>query len=302
MSEDAGVYRLSEEVALIQTLDFFTPIVNAPYDFGRIAATNALSDVYAMGGRPLTAMNIVCFPIQQMEKTVLKEILLGGLEKIHEAGAALAGGHSIDDTELKYGLSVTGIVHPQRVLKNAGARVGDVLILTKPLGTGVLATAIKGGLASHAAERRAIEVMATLNKNAAEVMAEYPVHACTDVTGFGLLGHGLEMAVAGRVTLAFDAGSVPLLPEVYDYAAMGLVPAGSYANRDFCSTSLVQKRAIDPILLDLLADAQTSGGLLFAVPAEVGPALLDALKERGVEDAAIIGEVTGTSHGVIELR
>ena len=301
MSEDAGVYRLSEEVALIQTLDFFTPIVNAPFDFGRIAATNALSDVYAMGGRPLTAMIIVCFPIQQMEKTVLKEILLGGLEKIHEAGAALAGGHSIDDQELKYGLSVTGLVHPQRVWKNAGAQVGDVLLLTKPLGTGVLATAIKGGLASAGAEQRAIEVMATLNRYAAEVMADYPVHACTDVTGFGLLGHGLEMAVAGGVTLTLEVSSVPLLPEVYDYAAMGLVPAGSYANRNFCAGKVVHKTAVDPVLLDLLADAQTSGGLLLAVPADSGPGLLDALQRRGVEDAAVIGMVTAESHGAIEL-
>ena len=198
-SDDAGVYRLSGEVALVQTVDFITPVVNDPYDFGRIAAANALSDVYAMGGRPLTAMNIVCFPVKQMDKEILREILRGGLAKVHEAGAALVGGHSVEDPEIKYGLSVTGVVHPDRVLTNAGARPGDAFILTKPLGTGILATAIKAGLASDEVQRRAVEVMAMLNRKAAEIMGSYPVNSCTDITGFGLLGHALEIATASKV-------------------------------------------------------------------------------------------------------
>lgn len=301
-SEDAGVYRLNDDVALIQTVDFFTPIVDDPYDFGRIAAANALSDVYAMGGRPITAMNLVCFPIHRMDRKILREILLGGLEKVHEAGAALAGGHSIDDEELKYGLSVTGIVSPNKVLLNAGARAGDALILTKPLGTGILATAAKGGLASEKALRRAVEVMATLNRKAAEVNARHPVSGCTDVTGFGLLGHGLEMASASRVTLSIDPRSVPLLPEVYDYAAMGLVPGGSFANRKYCSGRVRNAESVDPILLDILSDAQTSGGLLISVPGDSAASLLADLHAAGVEDASIIGEVTGGGEGAIEFR
>jgi selenide,water dikinase len=286
---------------LIQTLDFFTPVVNDPYDFGRIAAANSLSDVYAMGGRPITVMNIVCFPIKQLDKKILKDILLGGHAKIRESGAALVGGHSVDDLEIKYGLSVTGVVSPQKVWTNGGARPGDALILTKPIGTGIIATAIKAGLASGEAQKRAIEVMAALNKAAAEVMMHYPVHSCTDITGFGLLGHGLEMAVASKVTLTIDTRKIPLLMDVFDLVSMGLVPAGTYANRNFCSNLVRQADSLDPVLLDLAADAQTSGGLLAAVPGEVAAAVLDDLKSHGVEDAAIIGEVSGRSEGVIEL-
>lgn len=290
-SDDAGVYRLTDDLALIQTLDFFTPVVNDPYDFGRIAAANALSDVYAMGGRPLTAMNIVCFPLQQLDKDILKEILRGGQEKVHEAGAALVGGHSVDDLELKYGLSVTGVVHPDRVLTNAGAQPGDALILTKPIGTGVLATAIKGELLPDSALRHATEVMATLNKTAAEAMAPYPVSACTDITGFGLLGHSLEVAMASRVTIQISMDSVPLLPEVLDLAAMGLIPAGTYSNRNYCSKHVSIATTNDPLRLDLLADAQTSGGLLIFVPQTVAPSLLADLHDQGVTEAAIIGQV-----------
>lgn len=300
-SDDAGVYRLSDDLALIQTLDFFTPIVNDPHDFGQIAAANAFSDVYAMGGRPLTAMNIVCFPVGKMDKGILKEILHGGLEKIREAGAVLVGGHSVDDLELKYGLSVTGVVSPDRVWTNAGAQPGDTLILTKPLGTGILATAIKGGLISSEAERRAIDVMATLNKTAAEVMSTYPVHACTDITGFGLLGHALEMAQASRITISIEVKKVPILPEVLDHAGMGLVPAGSYANKNFCAQSVRQVGTIDPIYMDIIADAQTSGGLLLALPSETARQALSDLKAAGVEEAAIIGRTPSVSHGVIEL-
>jgi len=288
-------------LALVQTLDFITPVVNDPYDFGRIAAANALSDVYAMGGRPLTAMNIVCFPIRSMDKAVLREILRGGLEKIHEAGAVLVGGHSVEDPEIKYGLSVTGLVHPDRVLTNAGARPGDALILTKPLGTGVLATAIKAGLIAPSVERTAIDSMATLNRKAAELMVSYSVHACTDITGFGLLGHALEMAVASKVCIALKAEDAPLFPGVQDLVHMGLVPAGSYANRNYCAHQVHLHPVVDPVLLDLLADAQTSGGLLIALPEDQAESLLGDLKAHGVSDAAIIGRITGPGDGLIQI-
>jgi selenide,water dikinase len=300
-SDDAGVYRLNDEVALVQTIDFITPVVNDPYQFGQIAAANALSDVYAMGGRPLTAMNVVCFPAKSMDKAVLREILRGGIEKVHEAGAVLVGGHSVEDPEIKYGLSVTGLVHPERVLTNAGARPGDALVLTKPLGTGVLATALKAGLISPSAEKRATETMAALNRTAAEVMAAYPVHGCTDVTGFGLLGHALEMAVASGVGITLQTLEVPLLPEVIEAAQMGLVPGGSFANRTFCRDQVRQLSPIDPLWLDILADAQTSGGLLIALPETEAAALADDLRAHGVEWAAVIGRVSAAAHGIIEL-
>lgn len=300
-SDDAGVYRLNNDVALVQTVDFITPVVNDPYDFGRIAAANSLSDVYAMGGRPLTAMNIVCFPVKTMDKGILREILRGGLEKVHEAGAVLIGGHSVEDPEIKFGLSVTGVVHPARVLTNAGVKPGDALILTKPLGTGILATAMKAGLASKEAQRRAVDSMATLNKKSAEVMSAFPVNSCTDVTGFGLLGHTLEMAVGSKVKIALFSEKVPLLPEVLDSVQMGLMPAGSFANRNFCSHQIVHVKPIDPMLLDILADAQTSGGLLISLPEERAAELEQSLREQGISDAAIIGRATGTSEGVIEL-
>ena len=300
-SDDAGVYRLSDDVALVQTLDFITPVVNDPYQFGRIAAANSLSDVYAMGGRPLTAMNIVCFPARTMDKAVLKEILRGGLDAIHEAGAALVGGHSVEDSEIKYGLSVTGLVHPGKVLTNAGVESGDAIILTKPLGTGILATAMKAGLASDDAQRRAIETMGTLNRRAAEIMAAYPVHACTDVTGFGLLGHLLEMATASKMAMVIAAADVPLLPEVLESVQMGLMPGGSFSNRDFCAHRIRPSEAVDPMLLDILADAQTSGGLLIALPRGEASGLVYDLKTGGVRDAAVIATATAAAKGVIEI-
>lgn len=300
-SDDAGVYRLSDELALVQTIDFITPVVNDPYDFGRIAAANALSDVYAMGGRPLTAMNVVCFPIRKMDKDILREILRGGLEKIHEAGAVLLGGHSVEDPEIKYGLSVTGVVHPDRVLPNNRVEDGDSLVLTKPIGTGVLATAIKAGLVSEAAERQATETMATLNRYAAEIMLKYPVHACTDITGFGLLGHTLEMAVASGYTIRLFVEEVPLLPEVLDSVQMGLLPGGSFSNRNYCAHQIVQVTPVDPMLMDILADAQTSGGLLISLPEDCAVDLAAELKSRGVAGAAVVGRAMGRSRGAIEL-
>jgi selenide,water dikinase len=301
-ADDAGVYILTEEIALIQTLDFFTPIVNDPYTFGQIAAANSLSDVYAMGGRPLTALNIVCYPAKTVPKEVLKAILAGGLDKIHEAGALLVGGHSVDDTELKYGLSVTGVVHPQRVLTNAGARPGDRLILTKPLGTGIIATAIKGRVASPEAEAQVMAVMTALNRLAAECLEGFAVHALTDITGFGLLGHALEVAVASGVELTLYASKVPVLQAAREYAAMGLVPAGTFANRNFCEKSLKVAPGLDAVALDLLADAQTNGGLLISVAGNQAEDLLACLHDRGVAAAAIIGAVTASGPGAIRVE
>ncbi len=295
------MYRLTDDLALVQTVDFITPVVNDPYDFGRIAAANSLSDVYAMGGRPLTAMNLVCFPIKDMDKAILKEILRGGLSAIHEAGAVLAGGHSVEDPEIKYGLSVTGVIHPDKVLANSGVKPGDALVLTKPLGTGVLATAIKAGLISEAAQRRAVETMGTLNRRAAEIMSGYPVNGCTDVTGFGLLGHALEMAKASKVRIAVFSQNVPLLPEALDAVGMGLVPGGSFSNRNYCSHQLVGADRIDPMLLDILSDAQTSGGLLISLPEPLAESFLAELKAGGVADAAIVGRAASTDKPVVEL-
>jgi selenide, water dikinase len=300
-ADDAGVYRLTPEIALIQTVDFFTPVVNDPYTFGQIAAANALSDVYAMGGRPLTALNIVCYPTKTVPQEVLQAILAGGLDKIHEAGALLVGGHSVDDTELKYGLAVTGVVHPERVLTNGGAQLGDRLLLTKPLGTGVIATAMKGRLASPEAEAAAIRVMTALNRLPVDCLESRAVHAATDITGFGLLGHALEMAVASNVEITFSARQVPCLAAAREYASMGLVPAGSFANRNFCQKSLQVAPGVDPVLVDLLSDAQTNGGLLLAVSPDQLQPFLDCLQQHDIS-SALIGAVTGQATGRIRLE
>lgn len=284
-------------------MDFFTPIVDDPYHFGQITAANALSDVYAMGGRPLLAMNLVAFPVKTMAKAILKEILRGGLDKIHEAGALLVGGHSIEDAELKYGLSVTGVVHPERVLLNSGARPGDRLLLTKPLGTGILATAVKGGLAGPATEDRMTEVMATLNRAACEAMTEVGAHGCTDITGFGLIGHLHEMAAAAQVAIRLNASALPLLDETLHFAAMGMIPEGAYKNKDFyrCWVSSALD-AMDPLEM-VLYDPQTSGGLLIAAPEEAINAIADRLRASGYPLAiGIIGEVREGDPGRIVIR
>ena len=299
-ADDAGVYRLNDETALIQTLDFFTPIVDDPYLFGQIAATNSLSDVYAMGGRPLTAMNIVTFPICRLAPEVLLAILSGGQQKIAEAGAVMLGGHTIDDDEPKYGLSVTGVVHPDKVLTNAGARPGDALVLTKAIGTGVLYTAMRAELFATGVAAAAAS-MARLNKYAAEVMLRYPVNACTDITGFGLLGHAFELADASQVDLELDSRAVPLLPEAAEAAGMGLVPAGAYANRDYLKQVDFQP-AVPVNLQDLLFDPQTSGGLLISLPADRAAELVAELRAAGVTDAACIGRVAGKGTGNIHVR
>lgn len=290
-ADDAGVYKLSEDLALIQTVDFFTPIVDDPYMFGQIAAANSLSDVYAMGGQPLTAMNIVCFPIKMMDISVLREILRGGLDKMKEAGVTLAGGHSVEDSELKYGLSVTGIIHPSRVLTNVGAEPGDKLVLTKPLGTGIINTAIKAGMVDEGLAEKVIRSMARLNRSAAEVVQEIGARACTDVTGFGLLGHAFEMIQGTGRGIIIYASQVPLFQEAVSFAEMGLVPGGAYRNRDF----RIHQVDIDPdvsrYLSDIFFDPQTSGGLLVAVPEEKANKMVERLKEKGIDEATIIGEI-----------
>lgn len=290
--DDAGVIKITDDIALIQTLDFLTPITDSPFDFGRIAAANSLSDVYAMGGVPLTAMNIVCFSTDELPEEVLKETLAGGLEKIHEAGAVLVGGHSVDDREFKYGLSVTGKVHPNRVVTNFGARVGDVLILTKPLGTGILATAIKGKFADDQAVKILVDMAATLNRKAAEIMGLFHASACTDVTGFGLVGHVLEMATGGNKAILIQSSAVPLIEKAKEYAAMGMIPAGAYKNRQYCEHKLQIDKTVNSITVDLLFDPQTSGGLVIALSASEARFCLDQMKNEGVP-CEIIGEVTG---------
>jgi selenide, water dikinase len=275
--------------------------VNEPFNFGRIAAANSLSDIYAMGGTPLTAMNIVCFPVKQMDKAILRAILEGGLEVIHKAGAVMAGGHSVEDPELKYGLSVTGIVHPDRFITNDNAKPGDVLILTKPLGTGILTTVLKGGGLNEKLTEEITELMAALNKEAAEVMMEVGVNAATDITGFGLLGHALEMAKASKVGMKLYARDVPIIPEALTFASMGMVPEGSLRNRNYCSKHVDVSSNIDPFFLDLLADAQTSGGLLISVPGKKADILVQKLIEKKTPDAKIVGEVLKEPKGVIQV-
>lgn len=300
-ADDAGVYRLSDQLALIQTVDFFTPIVNDPYLFGQIAAANALSDVYAMGGKPICAMNVCCFPVKDLDSSVFREILKGGQEKVHEAGAALAGGHSVEDPELKYGLSVSGLVHPERLVTNAGLKPGQHLVLTKPLGTGVIATALKANLASPEAVGQAVELMRALNAPAVEVMSACQVTGGTDITGFGLLGHALEMARASEVGVEIEAQAVPILSEARDMASMGMVPIGSHANRGFCDQHLKTQGQVDAILLDLLADAQTSGGMLMGLPPEKLDKALEMLKGLGLL-GAVVGRAVQENPGSILVR
>lgn len=300
-SDDAGVYKLSDELALVQTVDFFTPIVDDPYSFGQVAAANAISDIYAMGGKPLTALNIVAFPIKKLDKSVLTEILRGAGDKMKEAGVTLVGGHSIDDNEPKFGLAVTGLVHPAKVKTNAGAKPGDKLILTKPIGVGILTTSIKKDMLTDEEVRRVTQVMATLNKIAAETMEPYDVHGCTDVTGFGLLGHAMEMARGSGVGITVYASRVPFLPRVRELAEAGFVPGGTKNNYAHLEGAVVFPDAIDQIGQWMLCDAVTSGGLLIAVAAEQAEALLADLHKAGVEAAAIIGEATAEEAGRIRV-
>lgn len=299
--DDAGVYRLNDDTALIQTVDFFTPIVDDPYHFGQIAAANSLSDVYAMGGKPILAMNIVCFPINDMNKDILKDILAGGLDKIREAGALLVGGHSVEDAETKYGLSVTGIVHPDQVMLNSGARLGDYLLLTKPLGTGILSTAIKGGLAGEELEKEISACMACLNRAGGEAMAGL-AHGATDITGFGLLGHAQEMAAASRVAIRLDLAAIPILPQAVDFANMGIIPVGGHKNLKFYRKCLTSSLPHGDAMELILADPQTSGGLLIAA----SPLNILKIQEKIAADGypyetVVIGEVVAGEPGTIRI-
>lgn len=298
--EDAGVYRLRDDLALIQTIDFFTPIVDDPFTFGRVAAANSLSDVYAMGGKPLTAMNVICFPVKSMDISILHDILLGGMETLREAQVTLIGGHSVEDNEIKYGLSVSGVIHPDKVVRNRGARPGDRLVLTKALGTGIVSTAIKGEAAPPELAARSIESMTTLNRAAAEIMAHTPgVHACTDVTGFGFLGHACEMIEGSDAGMLINITAVPVFQGVQELVREGYVPGGLYRNREFRMHMLEFERSCPDMSADFLFDPQTSGGLLVSIEAAHAENFLKRLHDAGVRDAAIVGEVVAEPRGRI---
>jgi selenide,water dikinase len=302
VNEDAAIVRLPDGRGLVQTVDFFTPIVNDPFLFGRIAAVNALSDVYAMGGTPLAAMNIVCFPAKTMDTAILGEILRGGLEAVLEAGAVPAGGHSVEDKEIKYGLAVSGLVDADNFASNTGLVPGDVLLLTKPLGTGVLATAIKGDFGDKAALEALLGQWAgRLNAAGGRVIRELGLKAATDVTGFGLGGHILEMAAASKVAVELSLSAIPFLPEAVELAGYGLLPAGSFANKRHCSKDVAFASGLDAIRCDLVFDAQTSGGLVLAVPAEK-VATAQAMLEAAGDLAAVIGRVAELEEGKARLR
>ena len=299
---DAGIYRISDTQALVQTVDFFTPIVDDPYDFGRIAAANALSDVYAMGGKPLTALNIICFPVSCHPLSIMEKILRGGYDKIIEAGAVLVGGHSVEDNEPKYGLSVTGIVEVDKLVTGSGARPGDCLVLTKPIGTGIISTAVKGKMISAGEAAVVTEGMATLSAVPAAEMVKAGATACTDITGFSLLGHLHEMLLSSGVSAELNFQMIPLYPSVKDMAGMGMIPGGAYRNLDYIKANVLWQGSPDEKddALIILADPQTSGGLLVALPETKLQDYLNALKEKGA-DGHFIGRIIDGSPGTITI-
>ena len=294
-ADDAGVYRLSADLALVQTIDFFTPIVDDPFIFGAIAAANSLSDIYAMGGSPISSLSVVAFPANG-DSDVLEAILVGGLEKMREAGCAVLGGHSVADPEIKFGYAVTGTIHPDRVKPNSGARAGDALVFTKALGTGVIGTALKRGIAQPEWVEAATASMLTLNRAACQAMLQFDVHGCTDVTGFGFLGHAREMAIASGVTLEIDPSRVRLLPGALDAVRADAVPGGLRNNREFASSSVEAVNEPDPALLQLLYDPQTSGGLLISLPEADAAAL-----ESTLPGACRVGRVLPRDNKPIRL-
>lgn len=298
---DAGIYRLSDELALVQSVDFFTPVVDDPFVYGQIAAANALSDIYAMGGRPITALNLIGFPLCSLGVEVLTAILQGGADKVAEAGAVVVGGHSVEDDEPKYGLAVTGLVDPRKMVTTLGACPGDQLVLTKPLGTGLLTTALKGEVLSEKDLAQAITGMAQLNRRASEIMLEIGISACTDVTGFGLLGHALELAGASGVCVVLDSSALPAYPQALEMAAIGLVPEGSYRNRAHYLPSVVDADNIPTPVLDLLSDPQTSGGLLISVAADKTAFLRDQLLAAGC-GAYLIGAIEAGPAARLRVR
>ncbi|KKK37423.1 segregation protein A [Mesobacillus campisalis] len=299
-SDDAGVYKLTDSIALIQTVDYFTPVVDDPYMFGQIAAANALSDVYAMGGEPKTVMNIVGYPVKKLGPDILSEIMRGSADKVKESGAVTVGGHSVDDQEPKFGLSVTGIAHPDDIWKNVGAKPGDVLVLTKPIGVGILTTGIKRNAVTPEQEKSVVEAMALLNKSAAEALKPFRPHAVTDVTGFGLLGHGSEMAGGSGVSLEITLSKVPVLDGTFELAAQGVVPGGSKANHKWLENDIDYGDLSTEEQL-VLCDAITSGGLLAALPEEAAGAYVEECHKRGLSHAAIIGRVVGKSDKLITV-
>ncbi len=299
-NDDAGVYQLAPDLALVQTVDFFTPIVDDPYTFGQIAAANALSDVYAMGGRPLSALSIVGFPNKEEGLEILEQILVGGHAKMQEAGCVVIGGHSIGDEEIKFGYAVTGLIHPQRILTNRAAQVGDLLLLTKRLGTGIVGSALKKGQASKPAVDAAVESMCTLNRAASEAALKFDVHSATDITGFGLLGHAREMALGSKVSLAIDSSQVEFLPEAEKYSRDGFLPGGLKRNRDFIGDCVEFASGVAEDVRNLLFDPQTSGGLLLSVAAQDASKLLEALRAQTIPVQAI-GKVIAKTHPLIEV-
>lgn len=288
-SDDAAVYKINEDIAIIQTLDFFTPVVDDPYTFGQIAATNSLSDVYAMGGEPKLAMNIICFPTC-LSPNIMAEILKGGYDKVTEANAILIGGHTVEDEEPKYGLSVSGFIHPDNVLTNCNAKVGDVLILTKPIGVGIINTAIKAQMVDNDTYEEAVKTMTTLNKYAKDAMLKVGVNSCTDITGFGLLGHALEMAEGSGVTIKLYSDKIPVLPQAFEYAKMGLVPGGAYSNMGYIGDKVTFDNKVSQEMQDIMYDPQTSGGLLISVDAKKADLLMKEL-EGNATKYGIVGEV-----------
>ena len=298
-ADDAGVFRISEDQALVQTLDFFPPIVDDPYYFGQIAAANALSDVYAMGGVPLTALNIVGFPKSSLPSEVLTQILKGGKDKIEEAGAVVVGGHSINDKELKYGVSVTGIVHPDKVITNSGAKEGDLLFLTKRLGTGIITTGIKMKAVSEDLTRIVIDEMAGLNRVGSELMVKYRANAATDITGYGLLGHAYEMAAGSGVSIEFDSGALPLLPGAVELAEAGMLTGGSKSNREYISESLFISDGVSQAIIEIALDPQTSGGLLISIPKEKADQFTEELEKNQLHSKPIGRVLPKTDHSLI---
>lgn len=299
---DAGIYRLTEELALVQTVDFFTPVVDDPYMFGQIAAANAFSDIYAMGGRPLTALNVVCFPSGKQPLKILEDILRGGFDKVREAGAALIGGHSVEDPEPKYGLAVTGVVDPRKMISTAGARPGDRLVLTKPLGTGVINTAVKGEVLTVKEAKAAIKGMASLNAAACKLMMEHEATASTDITGFGFIGHLNEMLISSDLSARIESSLVPFYPGAIEAASQGLIPGGAYRNLEFYRPSVKWEGAPEKEedWLILLADPQTSGGLLIAIPPERLQGFVSAAEKSGV-DVSTVGSVEDGPAGSIVI-
>lgn len=300
-SDDAAVYKIDEDKAVILTMDFFTPVVDDPYTFGQVAAANSLSDVYAMGGRPITAMNIVCFPTC-LPMDILKEILRGGADKVAEAGAIVVGGHSVEDDEPKFGLSVMGMVHPEKVAANSGAKPGDVLILTKPIGLGILNTAIKADLADEAVIKKAVDIMAYLNKDACEAMVKVGVNGCTDITGFGLLGHAYEMAEASGVSMEIWSDYLPLIRESLEFAKMGIIPAGTYNNEGYLDGHILFTEGIPQEIKDVMYDPQTSGGLLISVPEGHSERLMEELRKVNRVDFNLIGKIKEKGKYSIEVK